>query len=288
MSNFSKALDKIIGKEQVGNANDAVSLGSVSDHQRAFEYEDRVTSRRLEASSSIGKKYQPRLYTEREINTLKFITTEEQFREQRAVLEELRNQIADGNAAKGKTILVTSPIDSPSVSVFCRNLGSILVTDESVTALLIDMTGTKESLQLSDSLKQPGVRDFVKSESLSLKEVIYPTGIPRLNIIPTGTGLGSMSELLRTTKMRVLIKDVSRRYRERNTIIIAPSINTVSDVELLNEYADVIVLAVPYSKTMKKDVIRAMGKLDKSKFLGSVILDVTDEIRTPLERLGVL
>lgn len=288
MSNFSKALDKIIGKEQGGSSADSISLGAVSDHQRAFEYEDRVTSRRLEASSSIGKMYQPRLYTDRELNTLRFITVADKFREQRAVLEELRNQIAEGNAAKGKTILVTSPVDSPAVSVFCRNLGAILVSDESVTGLLIDMTGTKESLQLSDSLKQPGVRDFVKDDSLSVRDIIYPTGIKRLRIIPTGTGLGSMSELLRTTKMRVLLKDVSRRYRERNTIIIAPSVNSVSDVELLNEYADIVILATPYSKTMKRDVIRAMGKLNKKKFLGSVILDVTEKIKTPLERMGML
>lgn len=288
MSNFSKALDKIIGKEQVSGSADSVSIGAVSDHQRAFEYEDRVTSRRVEASSSIGKMFQPRLYTDRELNTLRIITAADHFREQRAVLEELRNHIADGNAAKGKTILVTSPVDSPAVSVFCRNLGAILVSDESVTGLLVDMTATKESLQLSDSLKQPGIRDFVRDDSLSVRDIIYPTGIQRLRIIPTGSGMGSMSEFLRTTKMRVLIKDITRRYRERNTIIIAPSVNTVSDVELLNEYADAVVLATPYSKTMKRDVIRAMSKLDKKKFLGSVILDVTEKVKTPLERLGML
>lgn len=287
MSNFSKALDKIISKEQHGNKAQNISLGSAGDHQRAFEYEDRVTSRRLEASQGIKKMYQPRLYTERELNSLRFVLADDKAVEQRAALEELRNQIADGNAAVGKTVLITSPIDSPAVSVFSRNLASILTTDESVTAIIIDMVNTKESLQLTDSLKQPGVRDFVQDDSLSVKDVIYPTGIQRMRIIPTGSGLAQMGELLRTTRMRVLLKDVTRRYRERYTIIIAPPINSVSDVELLNEYADQIILAVPYSKTMKRDVIRAMGKLEKTKFLGTVMLDVIEKFKTPLDRLGL-
>lgn len=287
MSNFSKALDKIISKEQGASQAQNISLGASGDHQRAFEYEDRVTSRRLEASHGIKKMYQPRLYTERELNSLRFVLADEKAVEQRAALEELRNQIADGNAAVGKTVLITSPVESPAVSVFSRNLASILTTDESVTAIIIDMVNTKESLQLTDSLKQPGVRDFVQDDSLSVKDVIYPTGIQRMRVIPTGSGLAQMGELLRTTRMRVLLKDVTRRYRERYTLIIAPPINSVSDVELLNEYADQIILAVPYSKTMKRDVIRAMGKLEKSKFLGAVMLDEIEKFKTPLDRLGL-
>lgn len=287
MSNFGKALDKIIQRDPTDRAAGNISFGASSESQRGFEYEDRVTSRRLEASESIRRMYQPRLYNERELNSLRFVLADPDATDQRAALEELRNQVSQGSAAKGKTLLVTGATDSPAVSVLCRNLASLLVSDESVTALLVDLVNSKDQLQLSDSMQQPGVRDFINDESLLVKNVIYPTGIQRMRVIPTGSGLSPVSELIRTTRFRVLIKDITRRYRERFTILIAPPVTKVSDVELLQEYSDQVILAVPYSDALKKDVIRAIHKLDKSKFLGSVLLDVVDTVKTPLERLGV-
>jgi Mrp family chromosome partitioning ATPase len=72
--------------------------------------------------------------------------------------------------------------------------------------------------------------------------------------------------------MRILIKDITRRYpRERFTVLDAPSIDKVADVELLNEYADFSVLYVPYGKVSESRIRKAIGKLDQEKLLGVVL-----------------
>jgi Mrp family chromosome partitioning ATPase len=72
--------------------------------------------------------------------------------------------------------------------------------------------------------------------------------------------------------MRILIKDIIRRYpRERYTIIDAPAVDEVSDVELLNEYVDFIVVCVPYGEVSAIQLNKGLEKLDKNKLLGVVL-----------------
>ena len=280
MSNFGKALEKVVKRP------DEISDGRNGNFQKQFEYEDRVTVRRVEASEQIKDMYQPRLYNKRERKALRFISADDN-PSQTPVLEEMRNIISRGHGSNGTTTLITSVTESPSVNVFARNLAAILVKDESVTTLLIDLLGSKETIQLSESSDQAGLSDYINNNSVPIKNVIYPTGIERMRVIPYGSQDYSTGDLIRTTRMRMLLKDVTKKYRERHTIIVAPSIPRVADVELLNEYVNQIILAIPYGKSSKKDLIKSMAKLDRSKFLGTVMLDMVPPYGLLANVLGV-
>ncbi len=266
MSNFGKALEKVVKRPNSAGGRD-------SGFQKQFEYEDRVTVRRVEASEQIRDMYQPRLYTKHELKALRFISSVDN-EAKTAVLEEMRNIVSGSHGSNGNTILVTSVSESPCVNVFARNLAAILAKDDSVTSLLVDLTGSKEVIQLSESSDQAGLSDYINNDAIALKSIIYPTGIERMRVIPLGSSYHSSGDLIRTTRMRMLLKDVTKRYRERYTVIVAPSLPKVADVELLNEYVDQVILAVPYGKSSKKDLIKSMGKLDRNKFVGTVLLDV--------------
>lgn len=280
MSNFSKALDKVIKRP-----ND-LSGSRGADFQKQFEYEDRVTVRRVESTEQIRDMYQPRLYTKRELKALRFIVNSETGEEKEA-LEEIRNAISRSHGSSGSVTLVTSVAEGHCVNVFARNLAATFARDESVTSLLVDLVGSSEVIQLTEASDQAGISDYINNESIPIKKVIYPTGIERMRVIPLGSEDYSRGDLIRTTRMRMLLKDVTKRYRERHTVIVAPAISIVSDVELLNEYVDQIVLAVPYGRSSKKALIKALSKLDRKKFIGTVLLDVVPAPTILRKLLGI-
>jgi Mrp family chromosome partitioning ATPase len=72
--------------------------------------------------------------------------------------------------------------------------------------------------------------------------------------------------------MRILIKDVTRRFpRERFTIFDAPPIDQVADVELLNEYVDLVLVCIPYGKVSQAQIKKGLAKLDSKKLMGTVL-----------------
>lgn len=108
-----------------------------------------------------------------------------------------------------------------------------------------------------------------------------------MRVIPFGGDHVMNYEFLRSTRMRILIKDISRRYpRERFTVIDAPPVDEVPDVELLNEYADYILLTVPYGKVSENQVKAAVAKLDSSKLLG-VILSDTPRVPSAFSKISL-
>jgi len=270
MSNIGKAIDRFTGKPVEGGAANIPG----SPAQKRFEYEDQIVSRRYEAQKQIQSMHQPKLYSDRELRRLRFIYSKNHKEELRQPFRDLRNKITLNHATKGGTVLVTSVVPDYSTDIFCRNLAATIAQDESCTSLLINCKQEKDRLDVTDEPQVKGLTDYISNEDLLVSDVIHPTGISRMRVIPFGSTNDNSMDFLRSTRMRVLVKDVSHRYRERYTVINAPSVNMASDVELLNEYANQIILTIPYGKATERDIARAIKRFDKEKFLGAALIDI--------------
>lgn len=272
MSNIGKALDKIVNPENTGALTDT-RIDNTS-RQRRFEYEDGVITRSVEATYQIQRMAQPFVFTKEELDKRHFLMQGDANAEPMVMLRDLRNRITLKNATLGATILVTSVSSDKEAGVLSRNLAAILAADESRTSLLLECKDKDDKLY-GDEVEAPkGVFGYVSNDELTVQDVLLPTGIPRMRVIPFGGDHLLNYEFLRSTRMRILIKDITRRYpRERFTVIDAPPVDEVPDVELLNEYADYILLTVPYGKVSENQVKAAVAKLDSSKLLGVVMSD---------------
>jgi Mrp family chromosome partitioning ATPase len=272
MSNIGKAIDRFTGRPADGSYSNSNLPGQ--NLQKHYIYEDQIVSKRDESERQIRNMRQPRLFSQKELARLRFVHADFYDDEQRRPFEDLRNKIAVNHATKGGTVVVTSVVSDYSASVFCRNLAATIAQDESCTSLLIECKKEKDRLYLTEKSSTYGVTDFVEDEGLLVSDAIYPTGIARMRVVPFGNSYNPGTDFLRSTRMRVLVKDVSHRYRERYTIIDAPSVSKASDVDLLNEYADQIILTVPYGMATEREVSRAIKRFDKDKFLGVVFNNV--------------
>lgn len=269
-SNIGRALEKIIGQSHEGVVSDLRYDNTT--RQRRFEYEDGVIARGLESKEQIKRMSQPFLFSKEEVVEHRIAHQGDDNREAHAALLNVRNKIVLKNNGLGSTVLVTSVGESPEPTYFARSLAATLSTDESRTSLLIEAHETGSRLTGSKEMK-PGLSDFIYNETMQVKEVLFPTGIPRMRVIPFGTHNFLGHEYLRSTRLRMLIKDVTRRYpRERITVMDAPPVDSVPDVELLNEYADAIIVCVPYGKVTESVISNGLNRLDATKILGTLMV----------------
>ncbi len=269
---FGRALKKVTGP---GGGGDGAIVDTRHDNtmrQRRFEYEDGIIVRSVEAREQIGRMYQPFVFTREQLLENHLIPEGDEVNEDtELLLEDLRNRITLRRPGLGATVLVTSVSGEEQPPYFARNLAAVFARDENRTSLLVELQPSKGRLW-GDAENVAGLADFVSSDVMTAKDVIQPTGVPRMRIIPFGKFDTPGFDFIRSTRMRILVKDITRRYpRERFTILDAPPVDKVADVELLNEYADFTVLYVPYGKVSEGRIRKSIAKLDPEKFLGVVL-----------------
>ena len=268
-SNIGRALEKIIGAE--GENDIAVPRYDNTIRQRRFEYEDGVIARSVEAREQIMRMAQPFVFSAEELDAQHIIVREDHNPVAASLLKDLRNRVTLKKSGLGATVLVTSIGETSQSSYLARNLAATIASDESRTSLLLELKKTGSMLTKKESVPV-SFSSFINDDAIPAGEVIHPTGVPRMRVIPFGDEEFLNYEYLRSTRTRILIKDVTRRYpRERFTIIDAPPIDDVSDVELLNEYADQIILCLPYGKISESKLKKGLLKIDKNKLLGTVL-----------------
>ncbi len=269
---FGRALKKVTGP---GGGGDGAIIDTRHDNttqQRRFEYEDGIIVRSVEAREQIARMYQPFVFTPEEMAENHLIAEGDEINQDTdLLLEDLRNRITLRRPGLGATILVTSVSGEEQPPYFARNLAAVFARDENKTSLLVELQPTKGKLW-GEGDEVPGLVDFISSEVMTAKDVILPTGVRRMRVIPYGKGPGQASDFIRSTRMRILVKDITRRYpRDRFTVLDSPPVDRVADVELLNEYADFSLLYVPYGKVSESRIKKAVSKLDAEKFLGVVL-----------------
>jgi len=270
-SNIGRVLEKISHEGPGGRSAVREGTDGGAVRQRRFEYEDGVIARSVEAREQIRRMAQPFVFSREEMDARHLLADGDESDEVYSLLNDLRNRITMSRPGMGVTVLVTSIDDSRQSSILARNLASVIAADESRTSLLVELWNTGSKLT-GDDHDGKGVLEFIDDDELAVEDILAPTGVRRMRNIPFGSQGVVNYEYLRSTQLRILIKDVTRRYpRDRFTILDAPPVNRASDVELLNEYVDQIIVCLPYGKTTLGEARKGLAKLDKNKLLGVVL-----------------
>ncbi|MGV6818505.1 MAG: hypothetical protein ACWA44_14710 [Thiotrichales bacterium] len=266
---FGRALMKVGGSSQSTGLAESRHDNTLS--QRRFEYEDGIIVRSVEAREQISRMAQPFVFTRDQLAEQHIVTLDDPNDSAQLILKDIRNRITLARPGLGATTLVTSVGKSEQSSIFARNLAAIMAGDENRTSLLMEAQPSKAKL-FGDVDNPIGLADYIGKDDCQVATIIHPTGIPRMRVIPFGSYEFMGYEYLRSTQMRILVKDVTRRYpRERFLVIDAPPVDQVADVELLNEYADFIVLFIPYGQVSEAKIKASLTKLDNEKLIGVVM-----------------
>ena len=116
-----------------------------------------------------------------------------------------------------------------------------------------------------------GLTDYLHDPGIGIRNIIYPTGINRMNFIPIGHRKNVGAEFLSSERMQEFVGVLKRRYADRYVILSAPPLEVSADAAILSEVVDYIVIVVPYGRVTRDRINKAVKLLPEEKVAGIVL-----------------
>jgi Mrp family chromosome partitioning ATPase len=194
------------------------------------------------------------------------------------VFRELRTRIVQKSQGQNAVILVAPVSKGCGGSFIAQNLGAAFAFDMGKTALLIDCNLKSPSVhRLLANGSVPGLTDYLEKPDLDLAEIIRPVGIARYRVITAGKR-EILAEHFMSGKMKRLMDTLQRRYQERFIIMDGPPMSNISDIRILSELSDHVLVVARYGRSTNRQIDGCLGAIGDKKLLGIVF---NDEPRIP-------
>lgn len=169
-------------------------------------------------------------------------------------------------------ILVTSTNPDEGKTFTAINLALSIALEQDKTVLLIDADVVNPSIGTElkyDSTS--GLLDYLMGHIDDIGKVIYNTNIDKLKLLPAGSRHHLSHELLASTRMDSLTKELASRYPDRIIILDSPPLLGVSETQVLASLSGQAVVVVEESKTQNSGIVKAVKMLDPDMAIGFVM-----------------
>ncbi len=193
----------------------------------------------------------------------------EQYRRLRENIKTILNKdnlktiaITSAAANEGKTLTALNLAVAMSKDVDCKKV--LLVDCDLRRGMIASSLGMESKVGLSDHLHL----------NADVENIIYKSKIKKLFVIPKGKISNDPADLLASSKMKALLKDVKEKF---DIIIIdTPPVIAVSDASIVCSHADGAVMVIRAGKTQRGIVHHATEILTQSKvnLLGYVLTHI--------------
>jgi len=193
----------------------------------------------------------------------------------------LRQQILQRTRARGgNTIMVTSALPGEGKTLTAINLAVTFARKFEHTALLVDCDLKKQCIhKVLGFENNRGVVDYILGECDISDLIVWP-GIEKLTIVSGGKTIDESSEILGSPRMKYLVENFKKRYRERYIFFDVPPILAGADALTFANLVDTILVVVQADKTSMSDARRAVQMMPQEKIVGLVLN------RTSAERIS--
>ena len=202
----------------------------------------------------------------------RLIHREESVRQQSDAFRGIRTRLLEMGGDSNFITLVCSVSPRSGGSFVSRNLATAFAFDESKTSLLIDC-----NLRYPNQHKAMGVEpatgglvDFLEHPSRGIASIMYPTGVPRLRMIPAGKARENSSEYFSSFRMRAVLDSLRCRYPDRYLFLDGPPVKGAPDARILSDLADFVVLVAGYGRDTPAAINQAVANFDPAKLAGVV------------------
>ncbi|TXH77456.1 MAG: polysaccharide biosynthesis protein [Lysobacteraceae bacterium] len=220
---------------------------------------------------------QEQALTTRQLEERRLIHRHESMREHADAFRELRTRLLSVGAGPGSEgrnfVTLVAPVQHGSGgSYVARNLATAFAFDESKQALLIDCDATHptQGPALQVEAEHGGLIDYLENETLPLAEIVYPTGVPRLHLTPSGRIRETPGESFSSFRMRAMIDSLRAHHANRHLILDGPPVQGSPDARILSDLADLVVLVVGYGRVTTEAIEKAVASFPPEKFAGIV------------------
>lgn len=169
-----------------------------------------------------------------------------------------------------RSIMVTSASPGEGKSFICANLGVSLSQGIDTHCLLVDCDLRKPMLHTLFGLgNRAGLSDYLQHKK-QIPELLVPSGIDKLSILPAGPRSINPAELLGSASMSSLVDELEERYDDRIVLLDSPPLHAASETSVLAQHVDGVVLVVRYG-TSRREYVKALADaIGRDKILGVV------------------
>jgi len=168
------------------------------------------------------------------------------------------------------TTLVVPLTPSSGASFVARNLAAAFTLQERRMAMLVDCNNRHptQHLALGARSEDGGLFDFLEQPHAAIDQLVRPTAIPGLHLIPAGQTPSRHREYFSSPAMRMLMSAL--REEACYVVLDGPPTKGSPDARILADLADLVVLVVGYGRDTSEAIHQAAGMFDPSKFAGVV------------------
>lgn len=189
-----------------------------------------------------------------------------------------RKLIANAFGALAKTlnnpniIMVTSSRPSEGKTFTATNLALSIAAEQDKTVLLVDADVLKPNVLNTLGLeRRKGLMEYLSGDVEDISEVLYPTNIDKLKIIPAGKSHHLSTEMLASQKMHETVDEFANRYPDRIVIFDTPPLIGINESAILANFAGQAVVVVEEGKTKINDIKMSVERLNPDMAIGFVV-----------------
>lgn len=199
--------------------------------------------------------------------------TAEEFR---TIKRPLLNNISGRSGTRvdnANLIMVTSALEGDGKTYTSLNLAMSIAMEQNKTVLYVDADVRKATAGnlLGISSDRPGLIDLLSDDTVDPQDVILPTNVDNLRILPAGAPNEHATELLASESMRELMLEFSARYSDRVIVFDSPPLLLTSESAVLTSFMGQIVFVVAANNTPQQAVTEALEKISETKMVGMIL-----------------
>lgn len=174
-----------------------------------------------------------------------------------------------------KTLAFTSANASEGKSTVTANI-AVVIAQNGKKTLLVDADLRRPMLRKSFNINNNrGLTNILTSDqqSLDISNIIQPSGIDNLDVLPSGPIPPNPAELLSSKRMQAFLQAVKNKYDM--VILDVPPMLGVTDTQILSHTLDAMILVIRQGSTQKMAARRSVEllKMAHANLLGYVMND---------------
>ena len=183
---------------------------------------------------------------------------------------DLRTQLLARAGGGGLSLLVVPVAHGSGASFVAVNLAAAMAFDERRTVILVDCC--LRSPQLHRRMDLPaeafGLVDFLEGRVERVEQVVHPTAVPRVLLVPAGPRREASGDLLGSARMRLLLDSLRGTEDGVSVVLDAPAVAASPDARILSSMAELSVLVAGYGRDTPTAVQEAIAVLDRVRLAG--------------------
>lgn len=176
----------------------------------------------------------------------------------------MRNALGPAKVANGNLVMVTSALPGEGKTYNAVNLAMSVAMEYDTSVILVDGDVAHPDVpNILGSPTDPGLLELLTNGSLAINDVLVPTNVENLAILPAGGQQGRATELLASAQMQRTLKELSARYADLVIIFDSPPLLPTTEARELATHMGQIVMVVSADSTHQHAVKLALTAIEK-------------------------